>query len=152
MRAQFAILSALFITSPAFALCVVADVTTLREGPGTNFKSSLTVGKYTPLVELNSSHGWFEVADLDGEKHWVYGGVVSQKMKCLAVKSRKAALRSGPGYNYETTSYKTADRYTPFKRITTKGSWYNVIDSSGNRFWVSEDDIWKPVKVANISF
>ena len=142
----------MIFSSSAKALCVVAEVANLRAGPGTNFKVSWVVGKYMPLLKVGSSKGWYKVVDLEGQEHWVFPGLVSQRTKCVAVKRSKVSLRTGPGNKFPKAAYVYADRYTPFKRLTKKNAWYQVIDPSGNKFWVHEDNLWRPVRVTNVSF
>lgn len=137
-----------------YALCVTADLANLRDGPGARFKKTWTVGKYTPLVKIGSKGSWYKVKDMDGEVHWVHRNLVTSRgMRCLAVQVPVANLRTGPGSNHSIAEFATADKYTPFKRIDLhEDGWYRVEDEDGQKFWIHQNIVWRPVKVMNIGY
>ncbi|MCB9025762.1 MAG: hypothetical protein H6625_05560 [Bdellovibrionaceae bacterium] len=150
---RFIVIALIFLfLSQSFALCVSSDIANLRIGPGQSFSVSLTVGKYTPLLEIGGEKGWYKVRYLDGSIHWVYNSLVSTRMKCVAVKTNKANLRTGPGTKFPFAAYQIADKYFPFKRINQKDDWYNLLDASGNKFWLHKSTLWRPQKVSTIKF
>ena len=136
----------------SYALCVSGWSANLRKGPGTNYPVTWNVSKYTPLVKVGSKGGWYEVRDMDGEKHWVYRSVVTSGFKCLSIKTTRARLRSGPGTNYPTTSYQNAERYDAFRRVEKKGSWYKVEGPFLKTFWVHRSQIWRPIRRIKLSY
>ena len=145
-------LSVFLWTSNSWALCVVADIANLRKRPSSRAKLTLTVGKFTPLVRLGKSKGWYHVADQDGEKHWVYSSLVSGKVKCVSINRRHARLYDGPSFDSGKAAYGKADRYSPFKRLSKRKNWYRLRDASGNTVWVHENDVWRPVRIMKIGF
>lgn len=150
---RFIFIALLFLfTIRGFALCVSSDIANLRSGPGQSYPVSLTVGKYTPLLEIKLNKGWYKVKDLDGTIHWVYNNLVSKRMKCVAVKTNKANLRTGPGTKFPFAAYQIADKYFPFKRINQKEDWYHLIDASGNKFWLHDSTLWRPRKISSFQF
>ena len=134
------------------ALCVTTSKANLRTKPGSKSPISWTVAKYTPLIELRKSGGWYEVEDMDGETHWVYSQNVSRKMVCVAIKVSTAKLRKTPGASGEIAEIRQVDRYTPFKRVDIEGEWYQVEASWGEAYSVHESTVWRPVKVSRIKF
>ena len=155
MRGQFICTIALFLISLPFAaraLCVSAKVANLRAGPSSKNKVTWTVGKYTPLVAQKWKRRWAQVKDQDGELHWVFGGLVSSSLRCMAVKRSVANVRTGPGVNFPLYRFSQLDRYTPLKRMERRGEWYNVMDAYGHKYWIHESNIWRPVKITSLSF
>ena len=142
----------LLLSFPAFSLCVIQDRANLRAGPGKRYKKTWTVGKYTPLILVKYRRGWYKVKDMDGQIHWIYSGLASQKTKCMSVKVRKANIRKGPGINHAQVAYKSVDRYTPLRKLNKKGAWYQVADSAGTKFWIHERNVWRPITVSKVSF
>lgn len=136
----------------AFALCVSVEQANLRTGPGAKHPVSWTVGRYMPLVSLSKNGAWYEVEDMDGEKHWVHQSSVSSSLQCLAVKSRSANLRVGPGAQHALAEYRQIDRYTPLRRYELESGWYKVLAPDGQHYWIHESATWRPTKVMNINF
>ncbi|RMG67482.1 MAG: hypothetical protein D6710_11350, partial [Nitrospirae bacterium] len=77
----------------AGALCVISSEANLRSGPGTNYDKVLQVFKYMPLKKLESKGDWIKVKDVDGDVYWIYGKLVSNKIRCAVVKVDKANVR-----------------------------------------------------------
>lgn len=143
---------AMHLASVAQAFCVNASFAQLREGPGTKYPISWVVGRYMPLVEVARQGNWVQVADLDGQKHWIHRSLLTNTFQCLVVKGAYAQLRTGPGSHYPLAERKFADRYTPFRRFELREGWYEVQDSSGAKAWIHESLVWLPLKVLNINF
>ncbi|MCB0356901.1 MAG: hypothetical protein KDD40_07835 [Bdellovibrionales bacterium] len=129
-----------------------ADVANMRSGPGKSFPLSWTVGKYMPLLKVGYKNGWYQVKDVDGTTHWIFNSLVTKRFKCVVVKVNKASLRSGPGTSFSYAAYKYADKYFPFKRVNTKDSWFQVMDASGNKFWLHDSTVWRARKISTIGF
>ncbi len=142
----------LLLFAQANALCVTTYIANLRDGPGPKHKITWTVPKYTPLVEIRKTAGWYEVEDMDGERHWVYSTNVSRNMVCLAVKVPTAKLRDAPGSQGALAMLRQVDRYTPFKRLDVQGEWAQVEASWGETYWVDESNLWRPVRISRVSF
>ena len=135
-----------------FALCVTSEKANLRAQPSSKAPLSWTVGRFMPLLEIEKKGAWYQVEDLDGERHWIHQGLVSKQIKCLAVKSSKAALRTGPGTGNPYASPAFVGKYYSFRRIEFSPPWYQVSDPDGDQFWVHENLVWAPLKRVKMSF
>lgn len=140
------------LSGNAWALCVTSYIANLRSGPGPKHNITWTVPKYTPLVEIRKTSGWYEVEDIDGERHWVYSDNVTRNMVCVSVKVPTAKLREAPGSQSELADIRQVDRYTPFKRLDIQGEWVQVEASWGSTYWIHESNVWRPVRVSKVSF
>lgn len=126
----------------AYALCVKTSDANLRSGPGTKHKKTWEVFKYMPLKKIGSQGNWYKVKDVDGDIHWVYHTLVTDKYKCAVVKIKKANVRSGPGTNYKINILSPALKYYSFKVIDTKQSWVNVMDEYDDKGWIHRNLLW----------
>jgi SH3-like domain-containing protein len=126
----------------AYALCVKTSDANLRSGPGTKHKKTWEVFKYMPLKKIGSQGNWYKVKDVDGDIHWVYHTLVTDKYKCAVVKIKKANVRSGPGTNYKINILSPALKYYSFKVIDTKQSWVNVMDEYNDKGWIHRNLLW----------
>lgn len=143
----------LLVSFNANALCVKYNEANLRSGPGSKYKVTWKVSQYTPLLQIDKKGGWYQVRDQDGDEHWVYRSVVSRDMKCAAVKTNKASLRTGPGTNNSLGDIHFADKYTAFKRLDiADNGWYKVQASWGSIYWVHPNLLWRPVRVRGVKF
>ena len=104
------------------------------------------------ILKVGYKNGWYRVKDVDGSTHWIFNSLVTKRFKCMTVKLNKANIRTGPGKKFPYAAYQIADKYFPFKKINEKGSWYHVVDASGNKFWIHENVVWRARKVSSISF
>jgi len=52
----------------------------------------------------------------------------------LCVSVNEANLRTGPGTKYDKSW--EVFKYMPFKKLSTKGSWYKVKDVDGDTHWI----------------
>lgn len=139
------ILGLFFLTAftvHANALCVNAPVANLRAGPGTEHEKSWQVFKYMPIEKLNKKGNWYKVKDVDGDIHWIYSGLVTDRLRCAVVKVDKANIRTGPGAGYKKTALSPAIKYDSFRVLKTKGSWVNVIDEFGEKGWILRELLW----------
>ena len=141
-----------FYSFMSFALCTKTTSANLRAKPSAKARLTWTVGKYTPFILHSQKRGWLRVEDMDGAKHWLYQPLSTQSYKCLSVKVNRAAARKGPGTQHSRTSFGFVDRYTPLKRLEKRGSWYNVEDQFGRKFWVSASVVWRPLKVMKVDY
>ena len=132
-------------------VCVKA-ASTLRKGPGTQHPASWRVSKYMPFLTVERKGGWTKVQDLDGETHWAKGSDLTNKIRCVVVKTNIATLRREPSPSAAPIELKTVDRYTPFKRLENNREWMQVEDETGRQAWVHESQVWKPVNIQSISF
>ncbi len=125
----------------------------MHRGPGSQYPKSWTVGKYTPLQELERKDKWIKVKDQDGEMHWVPSTQVTNKYRCVSIKSSVAQLRTGAGPQHSAPSLMmTADKYTPFKRVESDGPWVQVENDFGIRAWIHEKNIWRPVSIVKMDY
>lgn len=142
-----------FVSTSALAQAVCArTTTTLRRGPGNQFEKSWSVTKYMPFVKSEQKNGWIKLSDIDGETHWGRAGDFTQSYRCVAVKVNTLENRQGPGPQFPYADLKTLDRYTPLKRLDIKNGWVWVENDLGQKSWVQESKVWKPVRVESVSF
>jgi SH3-like domain-containing protein len=81
---------------------------------------------------------------VDGDLHWIFRSLVTDKYKCAVVKDEKANVRTGPGTNYKQTDYSPVLRYYSFKILKIDGDWVNVIDQDGDKGWIFKPLLWIP--------
>lgn len=136
----------------ASALCTTKNQNYLYAKP--NGKSSVTwvVGKNMPLRKLEVKGSWIQVADLEGEKHWIPYTNVSSRGSCLVVSRRKTILRTGPGKDFPVAEAPTAERYSPYRDLAGEDGWTQVVDDFGNAGWVNLDHTWKPTDNFRMDF
>ena len=60
-------------------LYVKWPTTSLREGPGSNYRALAEVVKGTPLVVFEEKGTWFRVGLEDGQEGWIGKGTVSDQ-------------------------------------------------------------------------
>ncbi len=146
MKKSLFILMALFclfiFSSYSYALCVNVPEANLRNGPGTKFKKTWEVFKYMPFNRISAKGNWYKVKDVDGDTHWVYKKLVSDKFRCAVVKVDKANVRKGPGTKFGKSALSPALKYDSFKVIKTKSSWVQVIDEFDDKGWISRKLLW----------
>ncbi len=133
---------ALFSASQASALCVNVPEANLRKGPGTNFDISWEVFKYMPLQKIAQQGDWYQVRDVDGDEHWVYRQLVTDRMRCAVVKVDKVNVRTGPGTNHAASPLSPVEQYYSFKVLKTQGDWVRVEDEVFNEGWVYKPLLW----------
>lgn len=138
------------LPAEAWALCVTTSRANLRAGPGSKHAITWSVPKYTPLIEVKRVGSWYQIEDMDGELHWVYGKNVTTRMVCVSVKVASAKLRKAPGG--DPASIPDVDRYTPFQRVDIQGEWYEVVASWGESYWIHESTVWRPVRISKVQF
>lgn len=138
--------------SDVFALCINVEKANLRSGPGKNYRVTWVVGKYMPFIEIGKKGPWTHIRDLEGKKHWVHESLLTSKLQCVVVKKRRALLRQKPSKKASFTPFRQVDKYTPFKRVQSKGRWYYLEDSFGQRSWVEKSKVWWPLRVTSVEF
>jgi SH3-like domain-containing protein len=132
----------ILLSQISHALCVNVPEANLRRGPGTKYEKSWEVFKYMPFNKVSIKGNWYKVKDVDGDVHWVYKKLVTEKFKCAVVKVDKANIRSGPGTNNKAVALSPALKYDSFKVIKTKDSWVKVIDEFGDTGWIFKKLLW----------
>lgn len=142
----------LFFLSPLWAICVSATQANLRTEPSANGKVIWTVGKYMPLMALEQKGDWIQVRDLDGQKSWVHGGLVTDEFDCAVVKITKSTLRKGPGTQFAKTPLSIAHKYMPFKKVDRDGAWLHIEDDYGFKHWVYENNLWEPLAYTQLNY
>lgn len=133
-------------------VCVVTPKARLRVSPSTNAKISWVVGQHMPLERLSSKDGWSRVRDLRGQVHWVISKAVAANEACAVVRVRTAPLHAGPGPRAPRADFRSADRYTAFKRVDRESGWVRVEDSYRGTFWTQENNLWIPIKKSKMAF
>jgi len=125
-------------------LCVQVSEANLRQGPGTQFDKSWEVFKFMPFKKLDQKGDWFQVQDLDGDKHWVFRPLVSESLRCAVVKAKEANVRTGPGTDHAKAAFSPVTRYYSFKVLAEKGDWVQVEDEVQNAGWIIKSLLWMP--------
>jgi SH3-like domain-containing protein len=137
------ILFALFIfNNYVSALCVNVPEANLRSGPGTKYKKTWEVFKYMPFKKISQENNWYKVQDVDGDTHWIYSKLVTNKFDCAVVKKDKANVRSGPGTKYSKSPLSPALKYDSYKVVERKESWVKVMDEFGDKGWIFRKLLW----------
>ncbi len=126
----------------AHALCVSAQEANLRKGPGTKYEKTWAVFKYMPFKKVSKKGSWYKVRDVDGDEHWIYKKLVTDKFKCAVVKVDKANVRSGPGDQFSKIALSPALKYDVFKVDETKSSWVKLVDEFGDTGWIFKKLLW----------
>ncbi len=126
----------------ALALCVSAPEANLRGGPGTKYEKRWLVFKYTALKKIAKRKGWYKVRDVDGDVHWIFGRLVTDRYRCAVVKVEKANVRTGPGTRFKKSAMSPAIKYDSFKVIRRKGEWVKVMDEFGDKGWIHRKLLW----------
>lgn len=135
------------------ALCVSASRANLRSRPSTKAAITLSVGKYTPLLELERQGGWYKVKDVDGMVHWIYSSLVTSRYQCMIVKTSQANIRTGPGSKFALARYPIANRYFAFRKLDSEEAWLKIQSPSGRGpFWIHENLVWQAFRVQSIGF
>jgi len=140
---QILALAAFVLAGPVSAACVHVPEANLRKGPGTEHDKSWEVYKYMPLKQISQQGDWYQVSDLDGDKHWIFRNLLTEKIKCAVVKVNKANIRSGPGTNFGKTPLDQVEKYYAFKVIGEQGDWVQVEDEVGNKGWLHSKLLWR---------
>ena len=144
-------------TSSQEPVCVTSTTVELHKAPSAQSPVSWIVGRNMPLLKVGEQrdkqkHTWFEVRDLDGEKHWVRPRDVSHKVFCTVVRSKVARLRQGPGKEFPSADLAQVDRFTPFKKLDRDGEWVQIEDEYEGRYWAHETNLWIPAVRNSVSF
>ncbi len=147
------ILAILFALSAAHSepVCAKGSIA-LRTDPKASAEVSWRVAKHMPLLRLSRKKEWSKVQDLEGDTHWVKTSDVTNSYRCVVVQTNIAALHREPSKAAPADGLKTVDRFTPFKRVGDRVDWLQVEDESGQRAWVHESQVWKPVMINSFTF
>ncbi len=124
----------------------------LRKGPAESFAISWKVPRYMPVLKLETKGSWYKVEDFEGEIHWAKAQDFTNSISCVVVKAQTATLRREPSTSSPPAEIKVVDRYTPFKKLEKQGQWFMVEDEGGRKSWVSENLVWRPLKVQSFTF
>jgi SH3-like domain-containing protein len=138
----FILFGLLVLTDYAQALCVSVAEANLRGGPGTKYEKTWEVFKYMPFNKLSKKGGWYKVRDVDGDVHWIFSSLVTEKFQCAVVKVEKANIRTGPGTKYSKSALSPALKYDSYKVLKIKSSWVHVMDEFGDKGWISRKLLW----------
>lgn len=134
--------TALALPGTATALCVKATEANLRAGPGTNYQKTWEVLQYMPLKKIGQQGKWYQVEDVDGDRHWIYSSLVSDAMRCAVVRVKEANVRTGPGTRYAQSELSPVEKYYSFKVLQTKGAWVKVQDEVFDGEWIAKKLLW----------
>ncbi len=140
---QVLAIASLSIAGFASASCVHVPEANLRKGPGTQHEQTWEVYKYMPLKQLGRTGDWYKVEDVDGDTHWIFRNLLTDKIKCAVVKANIANVRSGPGTSHGKTPLDQVEKYYAFKVIGVEGDWVQVIDEVDNTGWLHSKLLWQ---------
>ncbi|PKO94390.1 MAG: hypothetical protein CVU16_03105 [Betaproteobacteria bacterium HGW-Betaproteobacteria-10] len=133
----------LMLSNDAAALCVTSSEANLRSGPGTRYKKTWRVYQFMPLQRIGRKGSWYQVKDVDGDRHWVHKSLVSATTHCAVVKAKSANVRTGPGTHHAQTTWSPVGSYYSVKIIGDTGRWLKVRDEVGNSGWVAKSLVWR---------
>jgi SH3-like domain-containing protein len=136
------LLTFLISSTYSYPLCINVSEANLRGGPGSKYEKTWEVFKYMPFQKISKKGNWFKVKDVDGDVHWVYRKLVTEKFQCAVVKVDKANIRTGPGTGYDKSPLSPALKYDSFKVIKTSSSWVKVTDEFGDSGWIFKKLLW----------
>jgi SH3-like domain-containing protein len=136
------IITIFVLNGNALALCVDNEYANLRNGPGTNFAKTWEVYRYMPFEKVEKKEAWYKVKDVDGDIHWIYGKLVTDKYQCAVVDNEKANVRTGPGTHFKQTDFSPVLRYYSFKVLKIEGDWVKVVDQDGDEGWIYKPLLW----------
>jgi SH3-like domain-containing protein len=139
---SFVMVSILWGTSQAEALCVNKSKANLRKGPGLKFEKKWQVFKFMPFDQIGKKGAWYRVKDIDGDIYWIFDKLVSKKLKCAVAKKNGTNLREGPGTKFPKVPWAPVDKYFSMKVLQVKNNWVRVEDSVGDKAWIYRPLVW----------
>lgn len=138
---------------PPASVCVTKAGAVLRTEPSLSAPMSWKAPKYTPLATTGQAkRGFYEVTDIDDQKHWISTRDITSRIRCTAVRVKRARIRQGPGNEFNLSPIGIADRYYTFLDLGGEDGWTQVQDEMGQRGWVNLDVLWKPRTKLRMSF
>ncbi len=137
-------LIALLASAHALALCVDVPKANLRQGPGTQFEKSWEVYRYMPFRKIEQRGNWLHVEDVDGDRHWIFHTLVSDRLRCAVVRGAKVNVRTGPGTHFVTSPLSPVEKYYSFRVLEERGDWVKVSDEVFDEGWIARQLLWMP--------
>lgn len=131
-----------FAVRNADALCVKDERANLRGGPGLKHEKLWQVYKYMPFKELGKKGDWYRVKDLDGDKYWIFGKLVTSDYHCAVVKKDQTNLRAGPGTKFAKVPWSPVKKYFSMKVLKIKDNWVKIEDGVGDTAWIYRPLVW----------
>lgn len=145
--------TSIIMISQVGAVCVTKDGALLKSSPSSNAPTSWQVPKYMPLKATGKESGGFiEVADFEGERHWLRRSESSARINCLVVKAPITTLRTGPGDHYARAPAGYADKYSAFLDHGGEDGWTMIQNDDVNKAWINLDTTWKPSRTLRMRF
>jgi len=117
---------------------VVKDGVNMRSGPATSHEILYQLPAGYPLKVLARQGKWLKVTDMDGDKGWIFGSLVS-KTPHVIVKVREGNVRSGPGTNYSKVG--TVAREVILRKVEQKGDWIRF-SHPRLKGWIHRKLVW----------
>jgi len=127
------------------ALCVQVERASLHSGPGEDHPKSWEAIRYTPLKRLGKQSGWYQVENVDRDKHWIREDLVTTAYPCVVIQHDFANLRSGPGTQYPVKGAGRGVKHLAFRLVKTQADWLQVEDAEGDRVWIHAPLTWGQV-------
>ncbi len=147
MRHLFKVLSVLLLFWAATAatvdaaerMAIKSDIANIRSGPGVKYELLWQIEKYHPILVIEKKGDWCHFKDFEGDRGWVHASLLN-KANTVIVKVRRCNVRSGPGTQFDVAF--SVDKGIPFKVLSTKGSWFEVQHSDGDKGWIFKSLLW----------
>lgn len=139
----------LLVSAPAFAqkyASINAKRANIRTCAGTSCAVKFYMWRYTPVLMLktNEDKSWVLVRDFEGYQGWVSASLLSPNGGMSAVVDLN--VRQSPSANADIVC--TVAKGYPFKYLTKKGKWIQVVDEPENakqgtcKGWVYNANLW----------
>lgn len=135
------VLLMLFFQGMAFGeiLTVQVPSANVRSGPGPVSDVLWRVEQYHPLEIVEKKGDWYRFRDFEGDEGWINKSLLGN-IPAVIVKKDKTNIRSGP--DLKSNIVFTVEKGIPFKVISKKGQWIEVVHADGDRGWITESMAW----------
>jgi SH3-like domain-containing protein len=140
---QIIFIISLFTLVPTAAIAeyvsVKVPVANIRSEPNDSGDPAWKVEAYYPLFVLEKKGDWYRFRDFEGDMGWIYAPLVNRDEAVITIKE-DCNIRSGPSTQNDIVF--KAEIGIPFKVLTKKGSWLNVLHTDGDRGWIHKSLVW----------
>ena len=97
-----------------------------------------------PFKKVSKKDGWYEVQDVDQQKHWIKETAVTTAFRCVVIENEFANLRTGPGREFPKARAEKGTKYLAFRLLEEQGDWVRVEDEQGDEAWIHRPLVWAP--------
>ncbi len=120
-------------------MSVKTGIANIRSGPNTSNPVIWQVEMFHPLNVVQKQGSWYLFEDFEGDRGWIHQSLLSDT-EAVIVNKDKCNVRSGPGTDNDIRF--TVDKGVPFKVITKKGQWLQVVHADGDKGWIHRALVW----------